>query len=88
MSSKEQEFERRAKFYTSREVANHLAKNGVPKSRRATKALIVVGTTGSIDGEVSQEIIDSLSYVNFEVHPQQINIRDKANGKIITLIRS
>jgi hypothetical protein len=87
MSSKEQECERRAKFYTSREVVRYLSKNGVPKSRRASKALIAIGMTGSIDGDVSQELMNCLSYVNFEVHPQQINVRDKANGKIITSIR-
>ena len=87
MSSKEQECERRVKFYTSREVVRYLSKSGVPKSRRTSKALIAVGTTGSRYGEVSQELMDCLSYVNFEVHPQQINVRDKANGKMIASIR-
>ena len=87
MSFKKQECERRVKFYTSREVVRYLSKNGVPKSRRASKGLIAIGTTGSLDGEVSQEMMDCLSYVNFEVHPQQINVRDKANGKIIASIR-
>jgi len=87
MSSKEQECKRRLKFYTSREVVKDLSKNGVPKSRRALKALIAIGATGSLDGEISQELMDCLSYVNFEVHPQQINVRDKANGKIIVSIR-
>lgn len=87
MSSKEQESGQRVKFYTSREVVRYLSKNGVPKSRRASKALIAIGATGSLDGEVSQELMDCLSYVSFEVHPQQINVRDKANGKITASIR-
>lgn len=86
MSSKEQGSERRAKFFSSREAVGYLLKNGVPKSRRALKALVAVGT-GKPDGEVSQELMDSLSFVNYEVHPQQINVRDKANGKIIASIR-
>ena len=86
MSSKERDCERRVKFYTSREVARYLSKNGVPKSKRASKALIAIGTTGSLDGKVSQELMDCLSYIYFEVHPQQINVRDKANGKIIASI--
>ena len=73
-------------FYNSREVVRYLSKHGVPKSKRALKALIAIGT-GSIDGKVSQELIECLSNVNFEVHPQQINVRDKANGKIIASIR-
>ncbi len=87
MSSKEQDYERRARFYNSREVVRYLSKNGVPKSRRASKTLIAIGVTGSLDGTVSQKLMDCLSYVYFEVHPQQINVRDKANGKIIASIR-
>jgi hypothetical protein len=87
MSSKEQEYERREKFYTSIEIFRYLSKNGVPKTRRALKAMIAIGTTGTLDGEVSQELMDCLSYVHFEVHPQQINVRDKANGKMIASIR-
>lgn len=87
MSSDEQECKRRVKFYKSTKVIRYLSTHGVPKSRRASKALIAVGTTGSLDGEVSQELMDCLSYIWFEVHPQQINVRDKANGKIIVSIR-
>jgi hypothetical protein len=87
MSNKEVECERRVKFFTSREVVKYLSKNGVPKSRNASKALIAVGSTGSPDGEVSQELSNCLSNVHFEVHPQQINIRDSVNGKIISSIR-
>ncbi len=84
--SKEQDPGRRVKFYTSKEVSGYLSKNGVPKSRRSWKALIAVGAT-SIDGEVGQEQTDYLGDVRFEVHPQQINVRDKANGKIVASIR-
>lgn len=74
------------KFYTSR-VVRYLSTNGAPKSRRASKALTAIGVTGSADGEVSQELMECLSYVNFEAHPQQINVRDKANRKILVSIR-
>ena len=87
MSSKEKEREQRVKFYTSREIARYLSKNGVPKSSHTWKALIAIGATGSLDGKVSQALMNCLSYVNLEVHPQQINVRDKANGKIIASIR-
>jgi hypothetical protein len=87
MPPKGKDCERRVKFYTDREVIKHLSKNGVPKSRTASKALIAIGTTGSIDGKVSKESMDCLSHVIFEMHPQQINVRDKANGKIIASIR-
>jgi hypothetical protein len=35
---------------------------------------------------VTQELIDCIGNVAFAVHPQQINVRDKANGKIIATI--
>jgi hypothetical protein len=31
--------------------------------------------------------IELLGHVYFQVHPQQVNIRDKANGKLIVSIR-
>ncbi len=31
--------------------------------------------------------IELISHVYFQVHPQQVNIRDKANGKLIVSIR-
>lgn len=87
MLSMEQESVRRTEFYTKKEVGAYLLKNGVPRSARASKALVAMGTTGKVDGEVNQELLDSLNKVYFEVHPQQINIRDKENGKLIISLR-
>ena len=36
--------------------------------------------------DASPEIIESLSHVHFDVHPQQINIRDKTDEKVIISI--
>lgn len=81
------EITQRSEFYMRREVAVHLSKNGAPKSARASKALVAMGMTGNVDGEVNQELLDSLNNVRFEVHPQQINIRDKENGKLIISLK-
>ena len=84
MSSKnesQEEIERRFKFYTSEEVKKYLKKNGVPKSRRAMKALIL-----SNYPDASTEIMESLGNVHFAVHPQQINIHDKTDEKLIISI--
>jgi hypothetical protein len=35
----------------------------------------------------SKELVELMSHVYFQVHSQQVNIRDKANGKIIVSIR-
>ncbi|MCL4436320.1 MAG: hypothetical protein M1503_03015 [Thaumarchaeota archaeon] len=87
MLSKEQESAQRTEFYNKKEVGAYLLKHGVPRSARASKALVAMGTTGNVDGAVNQELLNSLNNVYFEVHPQQINIRDKANGKLIISLR-
>ena len=85
MSATKLESERRVTFYSSKEVAKYIAKNGVPKSKRAFEALIAAGMPQN--EEARHELLNILDFVHFEVHPQQINVRDKANGRIITSIR-
>ena len=87
MLSQEQESAQRTAFYTKKEVGAYLLKNGVPRSAHASKALVAMGTTGNANGEVNQELLDVLNNVYFEVHLQQINIRDKKNGKLIISLR-
>jgi len=70
--------EDRFRFYRSEEVKKYLKKNGVPKSKAAMKALIESYTPNP-----DAETVESLTYVRFAVHPQQINIWDKTGGKLI-----
>ena len=87
MSSQENKgIEQRESFYSKDEIRRYLMKNGVPKSRRALKTLIAVGIGGSPDAEVTEEQVDQLGDVKFEVHPQQINVRDGVSGDIIAVI--
>ncbi len=37
--------------------------------------------------EPAQNLVEMMSHVYFQVHPEQVNIRDRANGKIIVSIR-
>lgn len=74
----------REQFYTSDIVDNFIKKHGVPKTSIAMKNLISL-TDGKSD--VSKELVELLGHVYFQVHSQQVNIRDKANGKIIVSIR-
>ena len=76
----QEEIERRFRFYRSEEAKKYLKKNGVPKSRSAMRGLISASYPDS-----NTEIIESLSHVHF-VHPQQINIRDRTNEKLIISI--
>lgn len=70
-----------------KEVQGYVSKHGVPKSRRSLKSLVAFGLFGNSEQDASQDLIDSLGFVYFDMHPQQINVRDKANGKIIAIIR-
>lgn len=74
----------RAQFYTSDIVDNFIKKHGVPKTRIAMQNLISLADGKS---DVNKELVELLGYVYFQVHSQQVNIRDKANGKIIVSIR-
>jgi len=76
----------RAEFYKEPAVARIISKNGVPKSRKAVEIMISEGSTAKSANGVTQQLIDSINFVVFSVHPQQINIRDKATGKIIAVI--
>jgi len=75
------EVNRRAGFYNTPEAAKYLKKHGVPKSNREMKALIA-----TLYPDASPDVVESIGYVYFRVHPQQINIVDKANQKLIVLI--
>jgi hypothetical protein len=76
----------RAKFYNEPDVARVISKNGVPKTKNAMNVLISEGSAGKLAAGVTQQLVDCLSFVVFSVHPQQINVRDNANGKIIAVI--
>jgi len=74
----------RAKFYNEPGVARILTKNGVPKTKKAMQIMVSEGSIAK--SGITQELVDRISFVIFAVHPQQINIRDKATGKIIAII--
>jgi hypothetical protein len=88
MSSREADIAQRAEFYRNPEVARFLSRDGVPKDKKAMMAMISAGMhseKSNSDAE-TQKLVDCLGFVVFAVHPQQINVRDKANGQIITVI--
>jgi hypothetical protein len=77
---------RRGEFYTSESVDNFLKKHGVPKSIQALRGLVALAN-GKADSQVDGTAIELLGHVYFQVHLHQINIRDKANGKLIVSVR-
>jgi hypothetical protein len=73
---------RRSEFYKKKEVARYLLAHGVPKTKGAMLKLMEFDN-GTKD---LKETLDCLRSVSFVVHPQQINIWDKSNGKLIISI--
>ncbi len=86
MTGEKKDQEIRAKFYTSQSVARYINVNGVPKSKKAFKDMVEAGSPEKLDDKKGLELIASLGEVVFFKHPQQINVMDKSNLKIIASI--
>lgn len=56
----------------------------MPKTKIAMQNLVALAN-GKTDSDGS--MVELISHVYFQVHPQQVNIRDRANGKLIVSIR-
>jgi len=76
---------RRNIFYNKKEVARLISASGIPRNKQAMLKLIALEDNDGSDNAI-QESYDCLTNVVFAVHPQQINVRDKTNGKIIVSI--
>jgi hypothetical protein len=79
------DIERRNKFYHKKEVAKYLISSGVPKSKQAMTRFTSLENSDQSSKALAQSN-DCLRKVTFEVHPQQINIRDKTSGQIVISI--
>jgi hypothetical protein len=79
------DIQRRDDFYHKKEVAKLLLTSGIPTNKREMARLTALEeSNGSV--KALEESYDCLRKVTFEVHPQQINIRDKTNGQIVVTI--
>ena len=76
----------RAKFYAAPDVVRIITSRGIPKSRKEWEAMMLDDRVAQLGSGTTQARIECMSFVSFAVHPQQINVRDKANGKIIAII--
>ena len=86
MTNEKKDQDVRAEFYTSQPVARYINVNGVPKSKHAFRDMVAAGTSEKLDGKKGLELIAALGQVVFFKHPQQINVMDKSNLKIIASI--
>ena len=76
----------RAEFCTSKSVGKHIKMHGIPKSKSAFRDMVASGTSEGLDSEKGLELVSCLRQVVFARHPQQLNIMDKSNGRIIAVI--
>ncbi len=84
----EQDQVTRAAFYTTPSLAKYILTNGRPRSRHAFRDMVASGSSLDLASAKGLALIDCLDQVAFFVHPQQINIMDKTNCKIIvSLVR-
>ena len=86
MENEKEEQDVRSKFYNSQSVVKYIKTAGTPKTKGAWKEMVASGSSEDLDSEKGLELIACLGKVVFMKHPQQINIMDKSNGKIIATI--
>ena len=77
-----QDILRRNNFYKKKEVAKFLMTHGVPRTKGAMLKLLEFDDAPGN----AVESLNCLRNVTFMVHPQQINIWDKSNGRMIISI--
>jgi hypothetical protein len=86
MSDEKKGQDARLKFYNSATTIKYLKTIGIPKRTGEFKAMVAEGTDVKLDSKEGAALIESLGRVVFAKHPQQINISDDTNGKIIASI--
>jgi len=76
----------RLKFYGSPPVVRYIKTVGIPKRTGEFRDMVASGSTLKLDSKEGADFIASMGRVVFAKHPQQINITDDTNGKIINSI--
>ena len=86
MSDEKKGQDARAKFYGSEAVVRYIKTVGIPKRTGEFRDMVAAGSTLKLDGKEGSDFIVSMRRVVFAKHPQQINITDDTNGKVIASI--
>ncbi len=87
MANEGKEQEIRGKFYNSASFIKYILANGIPRSRHAFRDMVASGTSIKLDSVKGLELIATLGNIVMTMHPQQINVMDRSNGKTIASIR-
>jgi hypothetical protein len=86
MSDEKKGQDARLKFYTSSATIRYIKTVGIPKRTGEFRAMVASGSTLKLDSKEGADLIETLGRVVFAKHPQQINITDDTNGKMISSI--
>jgi hypothetical protein len=86
MSDEKKGQDARLKFYTSSAAIRYIKTVGVPKRTGEFRAMVASGSSVKLDSKEGADLIVTLRRVVFARHPQQINITDDTNGKMISSI--
>jgi hypothetical protein len=86
MGDEKKEQDARVKFYNSATTIKYLKGIGIPKRTGEFRAMVAEGTDVKLDSKEGAALLVSLRRVVFAKHPQQINISDDTNGKVIASI--
>lgn len=86
MSKEPKDQETRAEFYGSKSLAKYIKVYGAPKSRDAWRSMAASSSSVDLDSKEGAEFIACLKQVTFFTHPQQINIMDRGNCKLLVSI--
>ncbi len=86
MINEKEEQDTRSKFYNSQSVSKYIKTAGIPKTRGAFRNMVASGSPEDLNSKKGLELIACLGKVVFMKHPQQLNIMDKSNLKIIASI--
>jgi hypothetical protein len=76
----------RLKFYNSAQVVKYIKTVGIPKRTGEFRNMVAAGSAVKLDSKEGSDLIETLGRVVFAKHPQQINITDDTNGKIIVSV--
>jgi len=86
MSDEKKGQDARAKFYTSASVTRYIKTVGIPKRTGEFRAMVASESSVKLDSKEGLALIETLGRVVFAKHPQQINVTDDTNGKMISSI--
>ena len=76
----------RVKFYNSSPVIRYIKTVGIPKRTGEFRNMVAAGSNVKLESKEGSDLIETLGRVVFAKHPQQINITDDTNGKMIVSV--